>query len=658
MTSRELVDLLNRWAYSYHVLDAPEVPDSEYDRLYDELVALERQTGEILPDSPRRRVGASPLAGFAPHPHIARLWSLDKAQTKAELAQWFARTEKLLASSALPAQIYAVEYKLDGLTVNLTYDSGSLVQAATRGDGIVGESVLAQVTTMRSIPLSIPWQGLLEIRGEVFMRKSALKAYNESAPEPLKNPRNGAAGALRNLDPSETAKRKLSAFFYSVGTIDNAPYADHAGMLSFIREQKLPVSPYLETASTPEDVYALLDAIERARETLDFDIDGAVIKVSDLRARHTLGFTDRFPRGEIAFKFPALEVVSELLDVTWEVGRTGKLTPLAHLKPVDIAGATVARATLNNIADIEKKQVYVGASVWVRRSGDVIPEILGVVDTGAASGQPIDIPEHCPACGEKVEMRGAHLYCVNRYCGPRVLAALTHFCSREAMDIEGLSEKTLDTLCTERGVRDPADLFALTEADLIGLPLIAEKKASLLIRGIHTARTRPLARFIFALGIPNVGRATARDLANHFRTLAEIANASAEDLVAIAEIGDIVANSILDWFKQDENIVLLKKMADNNVHPIESAPQLSASALPLSGKTVVITGTLSTMSREEAQERAIAAGAKTSGSVSSKTSYVVAGEKAGSKLTKARELGVPVLTEDEFARLLSGEAIT
>ena len=413
---QELVKRLNETAHAYYVLGEPVISDMQWDAMYDELTNLEKETGTVLPDSPTHRVGGEPLKGFEQHRHITRLWSMDKVQTIDALQDWIRRTEKLAGRGDLP---YFVEYKFDGLTLNLTYREGQLVQAATRGNGEVGEAILPQAKTVRAVPLTIPYQGLLEVQGECIMRLSVLEQYNKTAKEPLKNARNAAAGALRNLDPAVTAARRLDAFFYQVGTIENPPYHTQPGMLEFLRKNGFPVSPYLGEPKNAEELVACIRHIEEIRNTLDFLIDGVVIKVGDFALRERMGFTEKFPRWAVAYKFEAEESVTTLRKVTWELGRTGKLTPLAHLEPVDFYGVTVRKATLNNWGDIQRKRVALGAPVWIRRSNDVIPEIMGRVGEPGPGEKPIVKPDHCPACGAPLVERGAHLFCMNRVsCRP------------------------------------------------------------------------------------------------------------------------------------------------------------------------------------------------------------------------------------------------
>lgn len=644
---RQLVDRLNETSHAYYVLGDPVISDMQWDKLYDELVALEKETGVTLPDSPTHRVGGEPLKGFEEHTHITRLWSMDKVQSIEELDDWIRRTEKLAGKSDLT---YYVEYKFDGLTLNLTYRDGLLVQAATRGNGVTGEAILPQAKTIRALPLTIPYKGELEVQGECIMRLSTLDKYNQTAKEPLKNARNAAAGALRNLDPAVTAERRLDAFFYQVGTIENPPYDSQPGMLDFLKENGLPVSPYLGSPQSREELLDCIKEIEKARPTLDFLIDGVVIKVGDFALRSQMGFTDKFPRWAVAYKFAAEESVTTLNDVTWELGRTGKLTPLAHVEPVDFYGVTVRRATLNNWGDIQRKQVAIGAPVWIRRSNDVIPEIMGRVGETADGEKPVEKPTHCPACGSELVERGAHLYCLNREsCRPQAVARLSHFAGRDAMDIDGFSEKTAEQLYDSMNVHDPADLYTLTKEKVLMLDGFKEKKAEKLIAALEKSKDCPLDAFLFAIGIPNIGRKTARDLAQAFGTLDKVMNASAEELVALDDIGDIVAQSVTEFFSFEENKRMIMRLLEAGVAIRESAGKAEG---VLSGMSVVVTGTLPTLSRKEAEELIRAYGGTAASSVSKKTAFVVAGEAAGSKLDKAQKLGIPVLDEDAFrARL-------
>jgi DNA ligase (NAD+) len=443
-----------------------------------------------------------------------------------------------------------------------------------------------------------------------------------------------------------TASRKLDAFFYQVGACDNPPFSDDTGMIDFLRENGFAVSPYLQMAKDSASLSPMIDQIEEARETLDYLIDGAVIKVSDFATRQAMGFTDKFPRWAVAYKFSAEENVTQLLDVTWELGRTGKLTPLAHLAPTDIGGVTVQRATLNNFGDIQRKKVAIGCDVWIRRSNDVIPEIMGRMGEPAETERPITLPERCPSCGEPLTERGAHLFCLNRStCKPQAVARLAHFASRNAMDIDTFSEKTAELLYDHLGVRDAADLYRLSANDLLPLEGFQKKRAENLIAALEKSRHCALDAFLFALGISNVGRKTARDLAASFGTLETLAKATTEQLIAIPEIGDMVAGSIVEFFSFPENLRMVERLLEAGIQPVNEQKTVSAS---LQGLTIVVTGTLPTLSREEAEAIIVSHGGRAGSSVSRKTAFVLAGEKAGSKLQKAQELGIPVLDEAAF----------
>ena len=656
---RILVDELNQAARLYYTGGESPMSDANWDARYNQLLALEKESGIILPDSPSVRVGAEPLKGFDEHRHISRLWSMDKVQSKEELLNWFNRCEKLHAQLSdgleqpLPPLRYSVEYKLDGLTINLTYRDGQLVQAATRGNGEVGEAILPQARTIRSVPLSIPYRGLLEVQGECIMRLSTLEEYNKTADEPLKNARNAAAGALRNLDPAVTASRRLDAFFYQIGTIEDPPYDNADGMLDFIRKNGFPMADYEGRGMDYQEVCGLIDQVEENRPALDFLIDGAVVKVCDMRTRQLMGNTEKFPRWAVAYKFAAEENTATLLDVTWELGRTGKLTPLAHLTPTDIAGVTVQRATLNNEGDIRRKNVAIGCQVWIRRSNDVIPEIMGRVGEAQEGEREIVAPQFCPACGSELVQKGAHLFCMNRQsCKPQAVARISHFAGRNAMDIDTFSEKTAELLYDQLGLRDCSDLYRLTVNDLLPLEGFQKKRAENLIKAIAKSRDCALDAFLFGIGIPNVGRKTAKDLADRFASLEAVKEATLEELTAIPDVGDIVAASVVEFFADPESQDLVQRLLDAGVQPKHESDRLSEALL---GKTVVVTGTLPTLSRDEAEKLIVQHGGKAAGSVSKKTSFVLAGEKAGSKLDKANSLGIPVLDEAAFLAMLSGQ---
>ena len=640
-----LVRELKETAYAYYVLDNPVISDMQWDRMYDELVALEKETGIVLPDSPTVNVGGEPMKAFEEHRHINRLWSMDKVQSIEALEAWIDRTEKLAGRTGLQ---YYVEYKFDGLTLNLTYQDGKLIGAATRGNGIVGESILPQALTIHTIPREIPYKGLMEIQGECIMRLSTLEKYNKTAKEPLKNARNAAAGALRNLDPKVTASRHLDAFFYQIGTIEDAPYVTQPEMIQFIKDNGFQVSPYLGNGYGREAIVECINEIEEQRPNLDWLIDGVVIKVGDVELREQMGFTEKFPRWAVAFKFKAEECVTRLNDVTWELGRTGKLTPLAYVEPVDFYGVTVRKATLNNWDDIRRKDLAIGCDVWIRRSNDVIPEIMGRAGDPAPEERPIEKPSVCPDCGQALTERGAHIFCMNRVsCRSQAVARLAHFASRDAMDIDGFSEKTAAQLYDSLGLRDPSDLYRLNANDLLALEGFKEKKAANLTDSLEKSKHCALDAFLFAIGIPNVGRKTARDLANTFGSLDALANADEATLTAIPDVGAIVAASITEYFSFEENRRMIAALLEAGVHPRETEKKTGG---VFEGMTIVVTGTLSGLSRKQAEDLIIENGGNAGSSVSKKTAFVVAGEAAGSKLTKAQQLGIEVIGEEEFLR--------
>lgn len=649
---RFLVDRLNETAYQYYTLDNPSISDREWDAMYDELVRLEGETGVRMPDSPTRRVGGAVLSGFEPHTHLARLWSMGKAQSESELRDWAARADKLRREAKLPPLAYVVEHKFDGLTINLTYENGQLIGAATRGNGVTGEEILPQAMTIRSIPLRIPFQGRMEVHGEAFMKLSRLEEYNRSAKEPLKNPRNAAAGALRNLDPAVTASRRLDACFYDVGYIEGrAPFIDQREMIAFLEENRFPVSGCEIYADSLDRAIAAVREVENSRSELDYMIDGAVIKITDFAVRDALGYTDKFPRWAVAFKFEAEEMTATLEDVTWQIGRTGKLTPLAHVSPVELAGATVKRATLNNWQDILRKRVKIGAKVWIRRSNEVIPEIMGRVDEYVEGEREIPRPELCPACGTPLVERGAHLFCPNRDgCKPQIVMRLSHFASRDAMDIDTFSEKTAAQLVDAGLIQEADQLYALDAEALCALDRFGAKKADNLLKAIEKSKDCALAAFIYAIGIPNIGAKTARDLAAKYRGIDALRQASRDELIQMEDVGEIVADSIAGFFEDENNLRLISALLAAGVRP--KPPEQIAAGGAFEGKTVVVTGTLAEMSRQEAEEAIRLAGGKAASSVSKKTSLVVAGENAGSKLEKANALGVTVIGEAEFLKLL------
>lgn len=643
---RELVDILNRYAYEYYVLDAPSVTDAQYDKLYDELKELERESGTVLFDSPTRRVGGEPVKAFARHEHIARLYSLDKAVTEDELDAFFARVSKICGETE-----YTVEYKFDGLTMCLTYEDGKFVRAATRGNGVVGEDVTAQVLTIKSYPLSIPYKGTLEAKGEAVIRLSVLENYNKTAAEPLKNARNAAAGAIRNLDPAVTAARKPEILFYDVNYMSEGGVSSQEDAVKFLEEQGFKTFHHTKLCKTPQEVKDAIAEIDMTRKKIDVLTDGAVVKVNDYAVREKLGFTDKFPRWAIAFKFEAEEAVTTVREVTWQVGRTGKLTPLAQVDPVELAGATVRKATLNNLGDIRRKDVKIGSKVLIRRSNEVIPEILGAYEH---TGKSVDIapPETCPYCGAPVREEGANLFCTNKNCRPRIAAQLANFASKGAMDIEGFSEMTAYLLYDELGVRHYSDLYDLDKDRLSKLEGFGDKKIKNLLSAIAASKNVPLDRFLFALGIDGIGKVASKDLAERFKSVEALSEATAEELVEMEDIGEKTAANIVNWFVDEENRAELARLSEAGVKPFMK--QVAAGGV-FAGQNVVLTGTLSRFKRSEAQKLIEEQGGINQSAVTSKTTLVIAGESAGSKLDKAKDLGIRIIGEEEFLKILGKE---
>lgn len=646
---RELVDKLNEYSKAYYVLDAPKISDKEYDELYDELLRLEEQSGIILPDSPTQRVGGDPLPCFEPHTHVHRLWSLDKVRTREDLIDWGRRVERIAESQQLPRVKYALEYKFDGLTINLTYEGGRLITGATRGNGIVGEDITPQIKTIRTVPLTIPFKGKMEVQGECYMKLSVLDEINKTTDEKLKNARNAAAGALRNLDPRITAKRRLDCYCYNVGYIEGKKLETQDEMLGFLRENGFNVSDYLVFCDDIETVCDEIDKAEESRPHLDFLIDGMVVKVRDFATREALGATEKFPRWAMAFKFAAEETTTTVRDITWEVGRTGKLTPRASFDPVELAGATIRHATLNNFDDIRRKRVGIGSRVFIRRSNDVIPEILSAVE-GDVPERQVEKPTVCPACGAHVEHRGVHLYCTNSLsCAPQIAGRLAHYASRDAMDIDTFSEKTAALFVEELKLKSIPDLYDLGPQDYMGLQGFGERRINNLMAAIERSKDCTLGAFIFAIGIPNVGAKTAKDLARRFGTIEALRSATVEQLTEVPDVGEIVARSIVEFFADPSIATQVDRLLAHGVKPRPEEVQQDS---PISGKTIVVTGTLEKLDRRQAEALIESLGGKAAGSVSKKTDYVLAGESAGSKLTKARELGVRVLNEQEFFELI------
>lgn len=652
-----LIKEIDKLNYHYYTLDNPLLSDAEYDKLYDKLVNLEKESGTVLPYSPTTRVGGAVLSKFEKHTHLARLYSMDKAQGDEALLGWFNRIEKFVSDynqnnvNKLPEPEFIVELKFDGLTINLTYENQNLIMASTRGNGIIGEEILEQVKTIYSVPLRISYPGKIEVQGEGLMPLSELEKYNQENDEKLKNARNAAAGALRNLDPKVTKKRNLTAFFYNVGYIEEDIFKSDDDIKNFLRENNFKVSKYNFKVKKFSDIAQKIKEIGENRNNLDVLIDGVTIKVNDIETRKALGYTNKFPRWAVAYKFEAEEISTTLLDVVWNVGRTAKVTPSAILEPVDIGGVTVQRATLNNYDDILRKKVKIGSRVLIRRSNDVIPEILGTLPSDNETRE-IEKPKTCPYCGSHLYQDGVHIFCPNTLsCVPQLVSRLTHFASRDAMDIEGFSEKTIEKLMATIGLKEIPDIYKLKYEDIIKIEGFKEKRTNNLLKAIENSKKPHLSNFIYALGIPNVGIKTARDLADHFKSFDKLKNSKEEELVSIGDIGNITAKEIVEFFHDDRIIRAVDELFDLGLNPI--CEDDNKGPKPLDKKTFVLTGTLE-IPRKELEEKLISLGAKLTGSVSKKTDYVVVGENPGSKYEKARSLDIKILSLEELEDLVGG----
>ncbi len=661
----QLRTTLRHHEYLYHVLDTPEIPDAEYDRLMAELRSLEDTHPEfIAPDSPTQRVGAAPLSEFTQVRHEVPMLSLDNAFDEASYLAFNKRVQDRLKSAE--AITFCCELKLDGLAVSLLYEDGVLVRAATRGDGTTGENITANVRTIRSIPLKLRGENIprrLEVRGEVFLPQAGFEKINEEARRTggkiFANPRNAAAGSLRQLDPRITAKRPLTFFCYGVGLLEGGELpASHHGRLQQFKEWGLPVSDRIRLCNTPEEVLAFYHQVEADRPKLGFDIDGVVIKVDSLALQETLGFVARAPRWAVAFKFPAQEQMTFVRDVEFQVGRTGAITPVARLEPVQVAGVLVSNATLHNADEIERLGLRIGDRVVIRRAGDVIPQVVGVVESERPENTTeIVFPTHCPVCGsdvERVEGEAVARCTGGLICGAQRKEALKHFVSRRALDVDGMGDKIIDQLVEKEYVHTPADLFRLTAGKLTGLDRMGPKSAQNVVDALEKAKETTFARFLYALGIREVGEATAAGLAAHFGTLDALIAASIEDLQKVPDVGIVVATHTFNFFAEESNREVIRQLTEEaGVHwPAPVIIKAEEIDSPFAGKTVVLTGSLSIMSRDDAKARLVALGAKVAGSVSKKTDLVIAGEAAGSKLVKAQELGIDVIDEAEMIRLL------
>ena len=653
--------------YRYHVLDDPEVPDAEYDRLMRQLQAIERKYPELITeDSPTQRVGDTPISAFGTVQHQVPMLSLDNAFEPDELREFHRRvTDRLELEEGADQLRYAAEPKLDGAAVSLLYENGQLVRGATRGDGTSGEDITHNVRTIDAIPLRLIGEDFpptLEVRGEVFMPKAGFEAYNKKAEQAgektFVNPRNAAAGSLRQLDPKLTAERPLDMYVYSVGRIDGGELPEtHSEVIRRLQGWGLKTCPEGAVVQGVEGCLAYYEALGAKRDSLPYEIDGVVYKVDNLLQQRELGFVSRAPRWAIAHKFPAQEELTTVEGVEFQVGRTGAVTPVARLKPVFVGGVTVSNATLHNIDELHRKDVRVGDTVTIRRAGDVIPEVVGIIESRRPKGtSAIQLPKQCPVCGSAVtrESDEAVARCSGGlYCSAQRAEALKHFVSRKAMDVEGLGSNIIEQLVAVDRIKTPADIFQLKKDELAEMERMGEKSAENLVNSIEDSRSTTLERFLYSLGIREVGEATASALASYFGKLDVIQRATEEELVEVPDVGPIVASRIRSFFDEGHNRDVIRALRDFGVHWEESEPQQSPSEGGLSGKTFVLTGTLPTMTRDEAKQKIQALGGKVTGSVSKKTNYVVYGDKAGSKLAKAQDLGVETIDEAGLTVLLA-----
>lgn len=659
----QLRQKLREYEYHYHVLDNPLVPDAEYDRLMNELKNLEWQHPELITsDSPTQRVGAKPQDGFAEVTHEIPMLSLDNAFSNEDLDGFLRRMESYISQDPTKLE-FCCEPKLDGLAVSILYVNGVLTQAATRGDGATGEDITSNIRTIRNIPLKLKMDNppaRLEVRGEVFMPQAGFEALNEKALEKgektFANPRNAAAGSLRQLDPKITSQRPLVLNAYGIGVYesdDELPNT-HFARLQWLKSIGIPVNNEIRLAHSREQLLAFYADIQAKRPTLGYDIDGTVLKVNEIALQEQLGFISRSPRWAIAYKFPAQEEMTVLNDVEFQVGRTGAVTPVAKLEPVFVAGVTVSNATLHNGDEIERLGIVIGDTVIIRRAGDVIPQIIGIVaERRPEHAKKIEFPTDCPVCGSavvRVEGEAVARCTGGLFCAAQRKEALKHFVSRKAMDIDGVGEKLIEQLMERELIHTPADLFKLDQVTLTRLERMGEKSAQNALNSIEKAKNTTLARFLFALGIRDVGEATALNLANHFGSLDNIRQATFEQLQEVQDVGEVVANRIVRFWQEPHNVDVVEDLIAQGVH-WDDVVQVEIADNPLKDKNVVLTGTLTQLTRDQAKALLQSLGCKVSGSVSSKTDYLIAGEKAGSKLAKAQELGIKVLSEQEFIEL-------
>ncbi len=656
-----LREIIRYHDYRYYVLNSPEISDEEYDALMRKLQELEALFPDLVtPDSPTQRVGGKPQEGFAPFTHARPMLSLNNAFTEEEIRDFDRRVKKMLGVEEVE---YVVELKIDGLAVNLRYEGGIFVRGATRGDGTTGEDVTANLRTIRSIPLRLRGEripAVFEVQGEVFMHRSDFERLNEERErrgEPLfANTRNAAAGSLRQLDPNVTASRRLDIFVYGAFLIESSWYpGTHWELLELLRELGFKVNPHARLAKSIDEVIAIHDEWEEKRKTLDYDIDGLVVKVNNLVFQELLGATSKSPRWAIAYKFEPTRAVTKVLDIEVNVGRTGTLTPVAILEPVEVGGVVVKRATLHNEDEVRRKDVRIGDWVIVGRAGEVIPEVVLVLkERRDGSERVFQMPTHCPVCHSPVvrEEGEVAVRCINANCPAQIKERLRHWASRDAMDIEGLGEKLIEQLVDRGYVRSIPDLYRLTKAKLLELERMGQKSSENLLQAVERSKKRPLSRFLYALGIRYVGEFVAQILAEHFGTLRKLMEASLEDLLSIEGIGPKVAEAVWQFFRNSENRTMIAELEVLGVVPEGEEVKVSASENVLQGKTFVFTGTLSRFSRKEAEELVRQKGGKVASAVSRKVDYLVVGENPGGKLDEARQKNVRILSEDEFYQMI------
>lgn len=644
-----LVAEINKHNKNYYVYDNPTISDAEYDALYYELVDLEKELGYSLPSSPTNRVGDVVLDEFKKRKHIIPLYSLNKVKDFEDLDKW---TKDMQKFSNRPLN-FSLEYKYDGLKIVILYENGKYKNATTRGNGLIGEDVTAQVRTIKSVPLTIPFKNKLLVQGECMMTNSSFVEYNKTAEIPLKNPRNGVAGAIRNLDPKETSKRKLDFFCYDVSLSENLTLKTRQEMNDFIISQGFLTGNYIKILSSIDELKKEIEKIDKVKDSLDVMIDGMVIKVNDCTLRDEIGYTNKFPKWAMAYKFKPIELSTKLLDVVWQVGRTGKITPIAILEPIELSGATVSRATLNNTQDIERKQVGLNCRVFVRRSNEVIPEVMGIAEK-LEGFSPIIAPDYCPSCNSKLQEIGANLFCKNhKGCFEQIIDRLSHFVSRDAFNIEGLSEKTLQLLFNKFKLAYPYELFTLNSKMLEGIEGFKDKKISNLIESINQSKTIDWSNYIFALGIMNVGKKTAFTLSKKYPDLESLKSATVDGLTTIDDIGEIVATSVVEYFKDQDNLINIEKLFENGV-VINQPKEIEANSNFLN-KTIVITGSLNNFTRPDLTNKLLNLGANVTSSVSKKTDIVIVGTDAGSKLEKAKQLNIKIIDENQLMEMLSAK---